>query len=605
MKKPWSITTTLREPGRLRDFLIVLKNIEGEEWNNKNQENYQILLIKNRVYGYGSTQFYNGLPKKFVDLMDNLNKKISFDEAKEIFKLKDYEAPAMRGRQSINPLKKLGIVSIKNNKIFITDLGKLLLRDDYDLGEMFFRSFMKWQIPNLDNKDYEFGKCYNIKPFIGTLHLIDSVNKKTKESGGEPKGISKQEFSLFGPTLLDYKDIDKYADKILDLRIRLKGKKKVEQKDIFDKYKKEFAQEFLETKDNKEINKLLKNLKDYGDNAIRYFRLTRYIYIRGGGFYIDLEPRRQIEISNLLAFDNGGSLEFESKESYLDYISNITEPKLPWETEEKFIEIIEEIIKDLRIYETKLALPEKKIANYKNLNVAELKKFAEELREYRRLLQEQENHVVSQDVSVVEKYVEILSNIYDEKDKPLALEKYSALSLHALNDAIKIQPNYPVGDDNEPTFTAPAGKPDIECYYNTFNAICEVTMLTGRDQWYNEGQPIMRHLRDFEEKNSDKNSYCIFVAPTLHRDTLNTFWFSVKYEYEGKKQRIIPLSIKDFIELLKTLIAVKQKNKFLPHSELANLYNNILSLSGKAKDVNEWVEKIPSVIMAWQKSLTS
>ena len=130
-------------------------------------------------------------------------------------------------------------------------------------------------------------------------------------------------------------------------------------------------------------------------------------------------------------------------------------------------------------------------------------------------------------------------------------------------------------------------------------------MLTGRDQWYNEGQPVMRHLRDFEEKNSDKNSYCIFVAPTLHRDTLNTFWFSVKYEYEGKKQRIIPLSIKDFIELLKTLIAVKQKNKFLPHSELAHLYNNILLLSNKAKDVNEWVEKIPSVIMTWQKSLIS
>ena len=106
MKKPWSITTTLREPGRLRDFLIVLKNIEGEEWNKENQENYQILLIKNRVYGYGSTQFYNGLPKKFVDLMDDLNKEISFNDAKEIFKLKDYEDPAMRGRQSINPLKK-------------------------------------------------------------------------------------------------------------------------------------------------------------------------------------------------------------------------------------------------------------------------------------------------------------------------------------------------------------------------------------------------------------------------------------------------------------------------------------------------------------------
>jgi hypothetical protein len=134
--------------------------------------------------------------------------------------------------------------------------------------------------------------------------------------------------------------------------------------------------------------------------------------------------------------------------------------------------------------------------------------------------------------------------------------------LHALNDALKIQPNYPVGDDNEPTFTAPAGMPDIECFYNKFNAICEVTMLTSRDQWYNEGQPVMRHLRDFEKKNENKDSYCLFIAPALHRDTLNTFWFSVKYEYEGRAQKIIPLTIENFINLIKVLINLKEQNKF-------------------------------------------
>ena len=117
------------------------------------------------------------------------------------------------------------------------------------------------------------------------------------------------------------------------------------------------------------------------------------------------------------------------------------------------------------------------------------------------------------------------------------LEKLSSLGLHALNDALKIQPNYPVGDDNEPTFTAPANTPDIECFYQSFNAICEVTMLTGRDQWYNEGQPVMRHLRDFENKHQDKDSYCLFIAPKMHRDTINTFWTAIKYEYEGRTQK--------------------------------------------------------------------
>ena len=511
----------------------------------------------------------------------------------------------MRGRQSINPLKKLGLVSIKEGKVCIADLGHLLLKDDYDLGEMFFRSFIKWQIPNLDNDDYRLADGYDIKPFIGTLHLINTVNKKTIVNGEEPKGISKQEFSLFVPTLVSYKNIEKYADEIIKLRTELKGKNKQEHKRTFEKYKKQFVRNFLGSKNTREIEKLSNNLKDYGDNAIRYFRLTRYLYIRGNGFYVDLEQRRQVEIKNLLAFDSGKSLSFATKEEYLDYIANITEPKLPWETKAKLAKILEELIKDIQSYEKKLAISKKEILDYKNFNENGLKKLVEDLREYRRHLQEQENHAISQNTDAILDYIKILQNIYKEEDKPIALEKYIALALHALNDALKIQPNYPVGDDNEPTFTAPAGKPDIECYYDSFNAICEVTMLTGRDQWYNEGQPIMRHLRDFEERNKDKRAYCLFIAPTLHRDTLNTFWFSVKYEYEGKHQRIIPLSIQNFIELLKTLVEIKQKGKFFSHSELNRLYDEILFNSGESINVNEWVEKIPNTILTWQKSLAA
>ena len=44
MKKPWSITTTLRNPGRLRDFLVVLKRLENSKWTFENQIKYQILL---------------------------------------------------------------------------------------------------------------------------------------------------------------------------------------------------------------------------------------------------------------------------------------------------------------------------------------------------------------------------------------------------------------------------------------------------------------------------------------------------------------------------------------------------------------------------------
>ena len=245
MKKPWSITTTLRNPERLRIFLIILKQLENCKWNLENQRKYQILLIKDRVYGYGKSQFYNSLSQKQIDLIEDQTKEISFKQAEDIFNVKNYEDPAMRGRQSINPLKKFGFVVIKGKKIFITSLGKLFLRDDFDLGEIFFRSFLKWQIPNLDSNDYKLEDGYDIKPFIGVLHLIQKVNEKSEKLEEKVKGISKEEFSLFCPTLVNYKDIASYAEKIITLRRNLKGKTKQEQRVILDRYKKIFAQEFL------------------------------------------------------------------------------------------------------------------------------------------------------------------------------------------------------------------------------------------------------------------------------------------------------------------------------------------------------------------------
>jgi len=604
MKKPWSITTTLRNPERLRNFLVVLQQLENLKWNLKNQKKYQICLIQSRVYGYGKRQFYNGLSQNQINLIDDTSRKISFKKAEEIFNARKYKDPAMRGRQSINPLKKIGLVAIINSKVTITALGKLFLKDDFDLGEIFFRSFLKWQIPNPDSRDYPDNGNYDIKPFIGTLHLINTVNQKEISRGNKPKGISKKEFSLFVPILVHYQNINTYAEKIIDLRTKLSGKTKQEQRVILKNYKKQFAGKFLNSTNQAEISSLLNNLRDYGDNAIRYFRLTRYINIRGGGFYIDLEPRRSVEINSLLNFDNAQSKSFKSKEEYLDYISDILQPQLPWETKEKYIEIIEKLVDEIKTHETILKKKSMGIENYQEMQNDKLKNYIVKLRSYRRLLQNEEDHKKSQGTKQIRSYIKDLENIFDFDDRPILLEKLSALCLHALNDALKIQPNYPVGDDNEPTFTAPANTPDIECFYENFNAICEVTMLKSRDQWYNEGQPVMRHLRDFENKHSDKTSYCLFIAPILHRDTINTFWTAIKYEYEGEKQKIVPLSISHFVSILKILVKIKTENKFLKHGEISRLYDEILDSSNSFNDSNKWLQNIPNIISSWQKSIS-
>ena len=600
MKKPWSIATAVRNPDRLRDFLSVLTQLENLPWDSDHQRNYQILLIQDRKYGYGTTQFYTGLSQSQINLINDPSREISFEEATEIFDAKNYEDPAMRGRQSINPLRKMGFVAIQNNRVHITHLGHLFLQDDFDIGEIFFRSFLKWQIPNPDNRNY--GKGYDIKPFIGTLHLIHAVNQKESDLGNTPKGIDRKEFSLFVPTLVHYEFINAYADSIIRLRRDLQ-KNSANRTAIFDQHKNQFARRFLKTRNQKIISKFLKNLEDYGDNTIRYFRLTRYIHIRGGGFYVDLEPRRLVEIESLLDFDSSQSNDFESKEAYSAYIADISQPQLPWETHEIYHEIIGKLIEEIRKHETNLQIENADTKAYKKMKIDGLKSYAAKLRIYRRELQEKENQKTAQSVEQIQLYIENLTNIRDSDNKPIALEKLSALGLHALDDSLKIQPNYPVGDDNEPTFTAPANVPDIECFYQNFNAICEVTMLVGRNQWYNEGQPVMRHLRNFETTHSDKPSYCLFIAPKIHRDTVNTFWMAVKYEYEGKQQKIIPLSIKQFISVLEILVQLKADGKFLTHDKISCLYNQILNSSVSANDSIEWLDSIPNIISLWRESL--
>ena len=439
-KKPWSVTTTVRNPDRLRGFLAVLQELEGSDWNHENQKKYQILLIQSRLYGYGKQQFYNGLTDEQIELIDNPSTEISFEQAEEIFDEKNYEDPPMRGRQSLNPLKKFGFAVIKNRKIFITDLGRLFLQDDFkdNLGEIFLKSFLKWQLPNPDSQDYPKDTYYDVKPFVATLHLINKVNQKEIDCDNKPKGLSKQEFSLFVPTLLHYKDIAFYAQRIVDLRREGTTRSGV----VSESYKKQFAEKFLETDNPEEVDKPLKNLKDYGDNTIRYFRLIPYVYIHGGDFYVDLEPRRKIEIESLLNHNNAQTKSFESKEEYFAYISDISRPQLPWETFEKRIEIIKELIEKVHQCERVLQKENIEIRNYLKMQNDELGDYITELRNYRRSLLEEKNRKKSQSVEQIKSCIKNLKNIHhSEGDRPILLEKLATLGLHALDDAREIKPN--------------------------------------------------------------------------------------------------------------------------------------------------------------------
>lgn len=601
MEQLWSMSTTIREAERIVGFLRTAAEIDGEEWNEYTQAKYQILLVKNRLYLHDpdNKQNFNNLTPEQCNLLKDKSKEMTYEEAEAIIKNKKYEGgPQMRGRQSMSPLYKLGLVYKVNNKIQVTDVGHRLLNGEIDFGEFMLDSLLKFQYPNPYENGY---KDWNTKPFINTLRLIKRVNKLCEEKGLPVRGISKIEFGIFVLSLKSHKDVDLVAERIIDFRNKYKSIKDENEKEIF---RIEYVKKYLRDFKNPE-----KNTLEYTDNMIRYLRLTKYIYIRGkySNTYVDLEPRRFTEINSILEKDNGQAHNF-TKEEWRSFMGIFGTYEKPFETIEKLHEIWDNIIREINTIENKLGL---KKSSFKTCNTIDDYNFEiSKLREQRTALQNLEiKNDYHNNMAKIDETIEALSYIRDHNKSKLTkkysieLEKWSNIALNIINDSILIKPNAPVGDDNEPTYTAPSGVADIECFYQKFNAICEVTMLTSRDQWYNEGQPVMRHLRSFEE-NTDKQSYCLFIAPSLHQDTVNTFYNAVKYEYEGEKQKIIPITISQLISILQTIEKMISINKTLKHNNIMNLYDICTDMSN-VKNSKLWLEYIDCRLKEWEIELIS
>jgi hypothetical protein len=452
---------------------------------------------------------------------------------------------------------------------------------------------LKYQFPNpLESRRSD----YNIKPFIGTLRLIKRVNELCSESGLNSVGISREEFGIFCLSLKSYLDIDSIAERLISFRVSKRSLTTDEEKTEFVR---EYISDYLSNFQNPH-----KNIKEYTDNIIRYLRLTKYIYIRGGGYYIDLEPRRMIEINAILEHDSGTAREF-TKGEYKAYISNYRAYILPFETVEVLTEIARRIAEENNTLSSTLGI----VALTVEIPTAadDLRVLIAGLRERRAELQNLQIRCDYQETERIDEAITALSNTLNRNargaNRPsVELEKWANVALNILNDATLIKPNAPLGDDNEPTFTAPAGVPDIECYYDGFGAICEVTMLTGRDQWYNEGQPVMRHLRSFEQANGERENYCLFVAPRLHTDTLNTFWTAVKYEYEGQRQKIVPVTITGLIDILSAVRNAKTTRRGFQKEDIRRLYDSCVDTSA-VTDSTRWQEHIGNTISEWAAGL--
>ena len=90
-KKIWSLSTTVRNPERIFNFLKELQKLEGKIWDIENQKNFQSLLIQSRQY----VPTHANLSMEQIELLENIDYSLSFKEAREIFDSKKYQDSAM------------------------------------------------------------------------------------------------------------------------------------------------------------------------------------------------------------------------------------------------------------------------------------------------------------------------------------------------------------------------------------------------------------------------------------------------------------------------------------------------------------------------------
>lgn len=591
-RRPWSLSTTVRNPERLVGFLKVLQQFEGRPFDKQTQVDYQIALIQERLYRP------QHMSQSLQEAFEKYDTPLDWQMAKAIFEEQNYKDPPMRGRQSLNPLKKFGFVQVgkQDNRIIITESGRRLLQDESALKELFFRAFLKLQFPNPLSQEFRSG--FNIRPFIAVLRLLWELRSQGQ------RGLSREEFCLFVPTLINADDIGKYLN-VLNTYRQKQGKERK-------KFVMNWIREFYEDASISEESTQYKNLFDYGDNAVRAFRLTGYLLVRveplSVQWTVELEPTRITQIELLLDKFSPEAMHFSTAQEYIDYLSDPQQPPLPWEEQEKLYKVVKELVNlcsetiksnpslSREISPDDLVIPES------DTSIEILKEREARLRS---LIRKLNSLVLKTELrhnwQHLKNLKDILSKITKLKNiKPEELEKLVFDIFAVLNDEIHLTPNYPTDDIGNPLSHAPGNRADIEVVYPNFHLLIEVTLDRRRLQWVRETQPVMRHLSDYQSRFPNAKVFCLFLAPSIHRDTYSQFWFAVRHEYDGLPRRIVPLTLGQFVSLL-DVIAEAQITSTASHLE--SLFEKLTSELEAVNGFKEWSHAISDRLLKWCKEV--
>ena len=491
--KPLLFTTTLRNPERLKWFLGVLKNYDGQLLTNELAEEIAGELI--RIGLYKPTKLTDAVKKKFKTkepLTDKDMLKVLRDNPQN-----HKEAGFNKGWPSrfdtwFKIAKELGFVFYRmGEKIRFSKIGLKLVDNEHPEFEQqaFLNAFVKYQSNN------PFRRVLNEN--VPLILLLEVIKKLNVDKDFNDAGISKLEL----PLIIFWKDND--AE---NLYLRIKQlRKEFGYSPSWEVVSEICRDEIMQGEDIVRDDQSI--MVDYPDEFIRKMRLTGLISLRGGGRFVDINKNEQAKVDYVLKTYSEYK-KYETEEEYFDYISTIDE------------NLVSVIAKPVTAEEQDQYL-KKWIGVYSwGIIRAEMLNLADK-------------HLTKDEI------LKYLSN-------PVRLEFLTALAVKSKFPNVQVIPNYPVDDEGIPTSTAGGvgNTGDIECYENVNGILIEVTMSEGRTQTVMEVWPIARHLQEFGKRA--KNSMCYFVAPSIFTDSVR----QIEYVKEKDNLYIYPKTIKEFLEHL-------------------------------------------------------
>lgn len=508
--KPLSFSTTMRNPARIADFLSCILPFEGQ------------LLTEDIIYGVATKLISQKLYKPTFISNDprlkaiyNSDEDFTVEDAHYIIHnspQKHKEAGFEEGWPSrFDTWYKLSmefgfVFYAMNEPIKISTTGHMLVdavrevpKNDDKIQNVFLNALMKYQTNN------PFRKNSNTNAPLPLLLNVIKLLKEDPEEGDS--GVFISELSM----IICWPDNDAVA-----LYKAIKEFRKLHRFTYGDEVMYDRCLQILGADETKKKRfKMNQITGEAVDEFIRKMRITGLISLRGNGRFIDFNSFEADRIDYIIR--NYTNFEaFYTKEDYFKYMGSIDPHILSIQHQEP---TGMDAIKEKTINEWATERTPEFIFNELNITC-----------------------------SKNESHDDMLRII----DKPTRFEFLISIALKQHFKDLIVKPNYKCDDEGIPTFTAAGGMADIECFDKDCNPLVEVTLMQSRTQATNEMPAITRHLSEAIEKYPNTKVFTLFVAPTLHADTIYMAQFS-KFQY---KVDIVTLNIKEFIEKLGEVVRI-------------------------------------------------